>query len=641
MDGGNSTGNCSAAALRQCASHISCDPLVLANLYKSMETQIWRVSVLLLINVILAGVIVGTGAYGHRYRHHPLTRFIFLGASTLFLPIISSIVSSIGWQTYDYDSINYYSGFRMRCIEAVFHGYVVISCAFLVQKSAINSSTIVAADEREGRNIGPPFELLVQGVWTLCLCVSTYELSTHDFQDKEDAYRALTELIPFIIIWTKLAVKYYAFEKARQSYALGRNPRLIVGYMQQLQVGINRHGEPRSGEVDEVVPHPPPLLVMGEAGRQVEKLPRGYVFKDEAGTKAINPTGLVTIHKIWQLEYLPPPLKDLCLSFALFKLLRCRFARYELASAGSVDMIWSMLLKNGGHAMAFRVIADNLSFIHDYYCSPLPISYSKCWIPILSISISLLSIGSCIMTALFVSLYSYVKFNPHQIYCYIRCRSGLLSADQQAVKGFGSKYVDLVAVCLILVLVVIAEVRDISSYVCSNWTKILIICSYVNRASSQHTPRMQKWVLLLLQHRCKLMKHWDEKLGQCSELVLRPRKTPLALLRHFLSLPDQKTKVKVSSTVMSSIIDTLRSSRNGQRLSNGKSSLRHSQVGESFLWACNGKGTSDTILSWHIATSILEVRHPYHDQQDSPLVSTHKIVRTFTVDHTRGGEAVV
>ncbi|TVU40952.1 hypothetical protein EJB05_14438, partial [Eragrostis curvula] len=52
-------------------------------------------------------------------------------------------------------------------------------------------------------------------------------------------------------------------------------------------------------------------------------------------------------------------------------------------------------------------------------------------------------------------------------------------------------------------------------------------------------------------------------------------------------------------------------------------STAESQVGESFLWACNGKGTSDTILTWHIATSILEVRHPHRrDQAQSPLPFT-------------------
>jgi hypothetical protein len=37
------------------------------------------VDALLLLNAILAGVIVGIGAYGHRYRHYGFTRYILLG----------------------------------------------------------------------------------------------------------------------------------------------------------------------------------------------------------------------------------------------------------------------------------------------------------------------------------------------------------------------------------------------------------------------------------------------------------------------------------------------------------------------------------------------------------------------------------
>ena len=57
-----------------------------------MRGKIWLVNALQLAGAILAGLIVGTGIYGQRYRHHRLTRFIFLGTNTLFLAIISTVV---------------------------------------------------------------------------------------------------------------------------------------------------------------------------------------------------------------------------------------------------------------------------------------------------------------------------------------------------------------------------------------------------------------------------------------------------------------------------------------------------------------------------------------------------------------------
>nr|CAB3445640.1 unnamed protein product [Digitaria exilis] len=61
-----------------------------------MVRQLLRTSALILVNVVMAGVIVGIGAFGKRYRYHPFTRFIFFGATTLFLPIISSVISTVG-----------------------------------------------------------------------------------------------------------------------------------------------------------------------------------------------------------------------------------------------------------------------------------------------------------------------------------------------------------------------------------------------------------------------------------------------------------------------------------------------------------------------------------------------------------------
>ncbi|KAL6647109.1 hypothetical protein ACP70R_014546 [Stipagrostis hirtigluma subsp. patula] len=213
----------------------SCSPDILAKFHKTVKGQIWKVNMLLLVNVVLAGVIVGIGAYGHRYRHHPLTRFIFLGATTLFLPIISYIVSTLSGVsgTSEVISIVIYQThgpseqLTAECYT-IFHSYAVILCAFLVLIAAINSSTIVAADDREGRNIGPPFDLLVQGAWTFYLCVSTNERNARSLPNElgldsgdsdtvdqfERRARAYTQLnIFFILICAKLVFKYYAFEK--------------------------------------------------------------------------------------------------------------------------------------------------------------------------------------------------------------------------------------------------------------------------------------------------------------------------------------------------------------------------------------------------------------------------------------------
>ncbi|CAN6202960.1 unnamed protein product [Urochloa humidicola] len=614
------------AALQSHISNISCPHEFLETFYQNMGRKMWQVNTMILTNA-MAGVIVVIGAYAQKYRHHPLARFIFLGATTLFLPMVSYVVSTIGTNKNDYINEDEHGlSHSAATCHGGFHQYSVVSWAFLVQIVVVNTSVIVAVDDREGRNKGPPIRLFVQGIWTLYLGISTMgPIMTN----------MLLELMRFTIFCAKILLKYFAFEKARRSLAFGRNPRLIFGYMKQLQLQeASQLGEPLTGENA-----PPPLLVMGEEGLQVEKQPHGYVCRDVSGTTLINNTGLVTFDKVWQLDdrfpISRPQLKDICLSFALFKLLRCRFARYELANAGSIktlNFFWSLLLKEGEHARVFGVITNELSFVQDYYYSSLPVSYSRYWLPILSVSTSLLSIGYCLVVASFTIKGLVLHWEPkyeHQMRCHFWC-SERHSISPRQHKQFGFFLFDYVPLLLLLALVVIAEVRYIASYICSNWTKVALICHHINHATLQHcSPHMQKLFGLLLKCKCELLKHWDEKIGQSSVLVVHPRTTPLLVLRRFLGLPELDRSVKIPEAVKVCIIRTVRSYHsNGHQLSNVTESLRRSRVGgERFLWACMSSGTSDTILTWHIATCILEVRHPYKHgfwpELDHKITATH------------------
>ena len=68
MAGGNTTISC---------SKITLDPQLVSSFHESMEGKIWLVNALQLASAILAGLIVGIGIYGQRYRRHRFTRFIF------------------------------------------------------------------------------------------------------------------------------------------------------------------------------------------------------------------------------------------------------------------------------------------------------------------------------------------------------------------------------------------------------------------------------------------------------------------------------------------------------------------------------------------------------------------------------------
>lgn len=627
---------------------IQCSNDAINTFGNTMRRQIWLGNALLLTSPGIVGVLVGIGGYGQRYRYHPFTRFIFLGANTLFLPILSYVVSTLS------DSSNdYVSSVDNECTTPIlaalchsnFHPCIVITWAFLVQIATINTTPVVAINPREGQNVGPSLELLVKVIWTFYLGAS---ISRSRFfyaifgvlRGKDRTSSSFLVSIcgrimfaPFALICAKILFKFYAFQKARLSFELGRNPGLIFGYMKQLEQ--QERSQPGEPVVCDDAP-PPPLLVMGEDRGQVVNQPCGYVFTNGSGTTGIGTIiGLVTLDKIWHLDNMDPMmprLKDLCVSFSLFKLLRCRFARYKITNVGSVRMLkffCSQLLKDGEHDRVFRVIADELSFVHDYYYSSLSISYAKFWVPVLDIFLSLLSISYCIVAACFIVVLA-AKENKNsyyskQLHCNYWCTK-VLEVSIQRPQNFGSLYFDVVPVFLLLALVLVSEVRVIASYICSSFTKVALICHQANSASLQHPPRMKKWVLsLCLKCRLKIMKHWEETIGQCSILVLPPRPIMFDLIRRTLRLPDHEKKVKVPKAVKICIFDALRSRNyNDQQLSNGTVSLRQSQVGESFLWACNSIGTSDIVLTWHIATSILEVRHPYQDNQEQGICNQKK-----------------
>ncbi|KAG2631427.1 hypothetical protein PVAP13_2NG041258 [Panicum virgatum] len=341
MAGGNSTIS---------FSKITCNPHLVSSFRKSMVGKIWLVNALQ------------------------------LGTTTLFLAVISTVVSmgagSNGYDTKRYDMDNGDSNQLIAKCEPMFpHSILVEVWASLI--IMINTSAVVAVDDRDGGSMGPPFELLVKGVWTFYLGMSYIILfiNRDGFYYPDDIIHIALEVVPFAVICIKMVFKYCAFEKARQSFALGRNPHLIFGHMKQQ---TSHHGELVVCE-----DAPPPLLVMGEEKRHVEKQPLGLDH--------MLPTSTLK------------PQKDLRFSFALFKLLRCRFARYKVTNnAGSKSMdalsfFWSLLLKDGEHDRVFLVISDELSFLHDYYYSSLPIYYSRYWLPILGIFISLLCIVCCVL----------------------------------------------------------------------------------------------------------------------------------------------------------------------------------------------------------------------------------------------------
>ncbi|KAM3298073.1 hypothetical protein ACQJBY_039839 [Aegilops geniculata] len=269
-----------------------------------------------------------------------------------------------------------------------------------------------------------------------------------------------------------------------------------------------------------------------------------------------------------------------------------------------------MLLEDSDDERILGLIEHELSFLHDFYHSSLPISYSKSWLPTLRALISLLSISYCLIAGYFYM----EEDNDDQIECRVRCRgcSGSCNSPEET-SDIGGLYFDLVPVYLLFVLVVLSEVREIISYIYSNWTKVALVCCYVRHVSWLQSPSVKRCVGLVLQHRCKLLRHSGDKMNQCSIMVLHPWKTSMAFLRRLVSMSDQNKKVPRAVKIV--IVDALRKVYEGNQ-DTGMTYLPrrlYLQVGDNLLCTFNSaKGIAHSMLVCHIATTVYEVKSQPH-----------------------------
>ncbi|CAO1948855.1 unnamed protein product [Urochloa humidicola] len=594
--------------------------------------DLWRVNGLMLVNAILMGVVVGIGSGSPQYRRHPVIGFLYLGATILFLPIVSLVATAVGKQNINSLLFNDTSITEGRC--SPLHTIHAIIWAGIVLTIGINTSAMVAGDAREGRNIGPPTELLIKAIWIAYLALSTIMKAFTYYISIRRLVLILVQMFGIILI--KLFFKYAVLYKARQSIAFGQSPRLIAGYMAQLHQppSESQYATAPDQQLNEELAVPPPaLVVMGEENVQVEKQPHGYNFK------MINTNRLVTLDRVWRFDDMDVLLrrsskagpKDVCFSFALFKLLRCRFAKYTVSEAGFLKankfFVHTLIQSDDGQRV-FRVIADELSFIHDYYHSSLPISYARPLFPILSIVVSLYSIAYSLYLIIWLSR-RVMSGSFYQIICVVKCRYTSTGDGASGTLGFGNIYYDAVPLYLVVAVFVLAEIRDIIFYICSNWTKVALIYHYINQESWQRSTTVQKCLGFLLEHcRFRLLNNWADKMNQCSILLYQPCWKVSLLFR----LPNQK-RANLPSAVKEAIFKALkcRMSEQEELLTehirapsppiSGFSAPISDVVDGSDSPAHDGDHMAYTILVWHVATSVFEMGHP-------PLSDPSKVAAT-------------
>jgi hypothetical protein len=300
----------------------------------------------------------------------------------------------------------------------------------------------------------------------------------------------------------------------------------------------------------------------------------------------LNAGHVITVDRIWSLSSSGDPLlascpqiKDLCLSFALFKLQLRRFIGCPLAEAGchrAMAFVQDGLLAGSGSPeRVFRVVEAELSFLADFLYSKLTVFYASGWwfpalnsILVLATWISCLAAGGAIV---------HDMTNP----------GTALAMGYQNLRGYLQHHdtvfhvivgLDILVSVSFIVSIVFTEGWEIANYVCSDWIKVSAICEYARRPTWRKSPWARRKLSRLLWLRP--MQQWDDRFCQVS--ILQLRFCYCGCVSRQVDRIVKKT-VAVPAAVKSAIVVTLRTTRVGSGTASGPCKATESRATSSGL----------------------------------------------------------
>ncbi|OMO99861.1 hypothetical protein CCACVL1_03574 [Corchorus capsularis] len=319
---------------------------------------------------------------------------------------------------------------------------------------------------------------------------------------------------------------------------------------------------------------------------------------------------VITIKKIYRCRgrLLSPTgdpehkLKDICLSFALYRLLCRRFGGYPFAEC-NLEKTWNLiryglLSKEEDYERAFRVIEQELSFLFDLFYTKYAVIFNGGF-RLLASRVAL-SIGLTMSCFLAVNILS--NYKPSKDYVNLLTASGRVNIDK-LITG-----VVIIGICIM-------EIIQFILIMISNWSKVMWICKYVKNESFQKNKHFELFMKMIIRCRSN-SKPWERKLGQYS--LLQSFNQDPNIFSRFISkltgdiipLPrggqKESPSIELPWVVKKAVILSLRN--NGPKLSNGKASLQRNQVGNLLSWACELETTTHVIIIWHIATNLCRIK---------------------------------
>ncbi|KAK3434037.1 hypothetical protein EUGRSUZ_D01495 [Eucalyptus grandis] len=323
---------------------------------------------------------------------------------------------------------------------------------------------------------------------------------------------------------------------------------------------------------------------------------------------------VVTIEKVWKCQgWLlrsgggdkDSKLKDICLSFSLYKLLRLEFSDYSLpkqAHEKAWKLIQYLYAEGNGYERAFRIVELELSFLFDSFYTKYPTIFKRLGWRLKVVELLLLVIGVPVTIGL----------------CFPRYDSNR-PQDEVHLATTGGLSIDFLVTVLILLIFVWVELVQCFFMAISDWAKVALLCKYVRTSSWHENRRLEKLIRLIC--RTQLPKPWERKLQQYSLLESYDYTPPRWLYNSITYLfvdrirdgQARSSPAKLSAEVKKAVFRSLMSNPEAEALKNGVASLIRNDVEHELAWACRLDTQTQVIIVWHNATSMFEHRVPISD----------------------------
>ncbi|KAI3437351.1 DUF4220 domain-containing protein [Psidium guajava] len=478
------------------------------------------------------------------------------------------------------------------------------------------------------------WQIVIKLIW-LALLIDLYVI------DRSNQVGTAIDCL-FVVLVLKTRERARAMMAASQ-HSLERNTKVIADYMsvEHESGGVSR------GDVDPVRMRGYTYLVRGEEERSrpltilvlVKELFKCRRRKEEATPApnyhmTLDKDKLITIDKVWECEGRllrssgggdpHNKLKDICLSFALFKLLRLRYAGYSLpqeAHKKTWNLIRDGLLPNNdgslsnndnGYKRAFRVVEVELTFLFDFFYTKYGVIFHP--------TNKLIEFA----TAVF-GIWATTSLLKHHDGPYNDCQLATLP------NGLS---VDVLVTSAMIIWFVVVELMQFFFMAFSEWAKVIWICKYVQYKSWQDYV----WIERMIRVICGvwLLKPWEQKLRQYSFLesyLYNPSRllNNVVMATYIDQTRDgqrQSTPIQLPEEVKQAVFHALKSNY-GTKLENGQASLRAKNESRKLLWACWLETQTQVIMVWHIATSFCEHRLPL-EGSDLPATKSFLVATSLS-----------